>query len=91
MAPHKLPWLVKLARSQVQGSRAVSHQLACRFSTNAWSKPLSLLYCTLAVVYFGGLGIYVVSGHSLYAAFWQVWFPSAHALPWQGHACMLPT
>ena len=45
---------------------------ACRFSTNAWSKPLSLLYCTLAVVYIGGLGIYVVSGHSLYAAFWEV-------------------
>ena len=32
------------------------------------------------MVYFGGLGIYVVSGHSLYAAFWQVWFPSAPCL-----------
>ena len=42
------------------------------FSTNAWSKPLSLLWATLAVVILGGLGIYVVSGTSLYNACWQV-------------------
>ena len=40
---------------------------ACSFS-----KPLSLLYLTLALVWMGGLGIFAVTGESLYDAFWQV-------------------
>ena len=33
---------------------------------------LSLLYLTLALVWIGGLGIFAVTGESLYDAFWQV-------------------
>ena len=36
-----------------------------------WSKTLALLYLTLGLIYCGGLGIYAVSGASLYDAFWQ--------------------
>ena len=35
---------------------------------------LSLLYLTLALVWIGGLGIFAVTGESLYDAFWQVRF-----------------
>lgn len=40
---------------------------ACSFS-----KVLSLLYLTLGLVWIGGLGIFAVTGESLYDAFWQV-------------------
>ena len=42
----------------------------------SFSKVLSLLYLTLALVWIGGLGIFAVTGESLYDAFWQV-----HQLP----------
>ena len=45
----------------------------------SFSKVLSLLYLTLALVWIGGLGIFAVTGESLYDAFWQV-----HQL----HLCM---
>ena len=47
----------------------------------SFSKVLSLLYLTLALVWIGGLGIFAVTGESLYDAFWQV-----HQLPcaWAG-------
>ena len=38
-----------------------------------FSKVLALLYLTLALVWLGGLGIFAVTGESLYDAFWQVW------------------
>ena len=38
----------------------------------SFSKVLSLLYLTLALVWVGGLGIFAVTGESLYDAFWQV-------------------
>jgi hypothetical protein len=40
---------------------------ACRFS-----KVLALLYLTLGLVIVGGLGIFAVTGESLYDACWQV-------------------
>ena len=40
---------------------------------------LSLLYLTLALVWIGGLGIFAVTGESLYDAFWQVGVPRKHA------------
>ncbi len=48
--------------------------LVCSFS-----KVLSLLYLTLALVWVGGLGIFAVTGESLYDAFWQVCYPSSDA------------
>lgn len=53
-------------------SKRVAYRLDTWFSTNAYSKTLTLLYITVALVYTGGLGLYAVSGHSLYNAFWQV-------------------
>jgi hypothetical protein len=46
--------------------------LSCSCS---FSKVLSLLYLTLALVWIGGLGIFAVTGESLYDAFWQVQHP----------------
>jgi hypothetical protein len=40
--------------------------------TCRYSKVLALLYLTLALVWLGGLGIFAVTGESLYDAFWQV-------------------
>ncbi|EIE23062.1 hypothetical protein COCSUDRAFT_584, partial [Coccomyxa subellipsoidea C-169] len=36
-----------------------------------FSKVLSLLYLTIGLVWLGGLGIFAVTGESLYDAFWQ--------------------
>jgi hypothetical protein len=44
----------------------------CRFS-----KVLALLYLTLGLVIVGGLGIFAVTGESLYDACWQVRFQSS--------------
>ena len=41
------------------------------FSTQRNAKPLTLLYLTVGLVYLGGLGIYIATGHSLYDSFWQ--------------------
>ena len=48
------------------------------FSTNPYSKTLALGFLTVYIVFLGTLTIYVVTGDSLYAAFWQV--SSKHAL-----------
>jgi len=45
----------------------------------SFSKVLSLLYLTLALVWVGGLGIFAVTGESLYDAFWQVCYLSSDA------------
>ena len=55
-------------------SKLLAYKIDVWFSTNPYSKTLSLLYLTLALVYLGGLGIYAVSGESVYDAFWQVLF-----------------
>ena len=42
-----------------------------RFTTNPYSKPLLLLYLTLALVFVGATGIFAVSRESFYEAFWE--------------------
>ena len=42
-----------------------------RFTTNPYSKPLLLLYLTLALVFLGATGIFAVSRESFYEAFWE--------------------
>ena len=50
--------------------------LSWRFcSALRFSKVLSLLYLTIGLVWLGGLGIFAVTGESLYDAFWQVSAP----------------
>ena len=61
--------------SRAKLSKRIAYRLDTWFSTNAYSKTLTLLYITMALVYLGGLGIYAVSGQSLYNAFWQVRAP----------------
>ena len=46
-----------------------------------YSKVLALLYLTLALVWLGGLGIFAVTGESLYDAFWQVLCRPAYQCP----------
>jgi hypothetical protein len=56
-----------------------------RFTTNPYSKPLLLLYLTLALVFLGATGIFAVSRESFYEAFWEA-IAGAHArlsLAWQ--------
>ena len=50
-----------------------------------FSKVLALLYLTLALVWVGGLGIFAVTGESLYDAFWQVGggFGGGGCSPWK--------
>ena len=42
-----------------------------RFTTNPYSKPLLLLYLTLALVFLGATGIFAVSRESFYEAVWE--------------------
>ena len=54
-------------------SKRFKYKLDTWFSTEPWCKPLCLLWATLAVIFLGSLGIYIVSGSSsLYNAIWQV-------------------
>lgn len=52
----------------------------CRFS-----KVLSLLYLTIGLVWLGGLGIFAVTGESLYDAFWQARPPLASSAALHAH------
>lgn len=54
----------------LQQNKLPDHE--CCWGGCRYSKPLSLLYLTLALVWVGGLGIFAVTGESLYDAFWQV-------------------
>lgn len=49
-----------------------------------FSKVLSLLYLTIGLVWLGGLGIFAVTGESLYDAFWQARTPCQLSM----HACI---
>ena len=53
-------------------SKLLAYVVDGYFSTNPYSKTLALLVLTVYIIVIGSLGIYVVTGDSLYAAFWQV-------------------
>ena len=53
--------------AQILKYQSATHPQPCL----QWSKTLALLYLTMGLIYCGGLGIYAVSGASLYDAFWQ--------------------
>jgi len=55
-------------------SKLLAYVIDGYFSTNPYSKTLALLILTIIIVVNGSLAIYVVTGDSLYAAFWQVIF-----------------
>ena len=61
------------------------YMVGCRFS-----KVLSLLYLTIGLVWLGGLGIFAVTGESLYDAFWQARAPCQLSTPacMYVHACL---
>ncbi|CAL5222099.1 g4408 [Coccomyxa viridis] len=64
-------WLSKEHERPATTSKLIAYHLELWFSDNSFSKVLSLLYLTLALVWIGGLGIFAVTGESLYDAFWQ--------------------
>ena len=53
-------------------SKLLAYAVDGYFSTNPYSKTLALLVLTIYIIVIGSLAIYVVTGDSLYAAFWQV-------------------
>ena len=53
-------------------SKLLAYVVDGYFSTNPYSKTLALLVLTVYIIVIGSLAIYVVTGDSLYAAFWQV-------------------
>jgi hypothetical protein len=57
--------------AQVAPSKLLAYRLDFWLSTNPYSKILSLLYLTIALVVIGSLGIYIVSGEPFYEAFWE--------------------
>jgi hypothetical protein len=53
-------------------SKLLAYVIDGYFSTKPYSKTLALLILTIIIVVNGSLAIFVVTGDSLYAAFWQV-------------------
>ncbi|KAK9903321.1 hypothetical protein WJX75_002746 [Coccomyxa subellipsoidea] len=64
-------WLGSENERQATTSKFMAYHLEVWFSNNRFSKVLSLLYLTIGLVWLGGLGIFAVTGESLYDAFWQ--------------------
>ncbi|BDA49994.1 Ion channel DMI1 [Coccomyxa sp. Obi] len=64
-------WLGSKNERQATTSKFLAYHLEVWFSNNRFSKVLSLLYLTIGLVWLGGLGIFAVTGESLYDAFWQ--------------------